>query len=189
MADKKINIIEEEIELENPITAKKEGDVITLKGPKGENSRRLFDPTVVISVEGNIIKVSSNPKRNATRNVNKMVQTFTAHIENLIKGVTEGHMYKLKICSGHFPMNVSITGNEFIVKNFIGEKIPRKVELVKGTTVKVEGSDVIVEGIDREKTGMMAARIEQMTRRPGFDTRIFQDGIYIVEKDGKEIKG
>ena len=118
-----------------------------------------------------------------------MVQTFTAHIKNLVKGVTEGHMYKLKICSGHFPMNVSVTGNEFIVKNFIGEKVPRKVELVKGTTVKVEGSDVIIEGIDREKTGMMAARIEQMTRRPGFDTRIFQDGIYIVEKDGKEIKG
>ena len=35
--------------------------------------------------------------------------------------------------------------------------------------------------------GQTAADIEQMTRRPSFYTRIFQDGIYITIKDGKEI--
>ena len=32
----------------------------------------------------------------------------------MIRGVSEGHVYKMKICSGHFPMNVSLSGNVVI---------------------------------------------------------------------------
>ena len=78
--------------------------------------------------------------------------------------------------------------NKFVVKNFIGEKVPRTVSINEGVSVKIEGTEIVVEGFDKEKTGQMAASIEQMTRRPGFDERIFQDGIYLIEKDGKVIK-
>jgi large subunit ribosomal protein L6 len=45
-----------------------------------------------------------------------------------------------------------------------------------------------VEGIDKELTSQTAALIEKLTRRPGFDKRIFQDGIFMIEKDGKPLK-
>ena len=68
-------------------------------------------------------------------------------------------------------------------KNFFGEKVPRKIKFdKKNVSIKVDGTEVLVEGMDKEKVGQTAASIEQLTRRPGFDKRIFQDGIYITEK-------
>ena len=46
----------------------------------------------------------------------------------------------------------------------------------------MEGNLIYVESCDKELAGQVAADIEQTTRRPGFDRRIFQDGIYIIEK-------
>ncbi|MBU1201684.1 MAG: 50S ribosomal protein L6 [Nanoarchaeota archaeon] len=159
--------------------------VALVNGPKGELKKNLFNPQITFKVENNIILISAP---NLTKKSKKVVNTFKAHLKNTFKGVVEGHTYKLKVCSGHFPMSVGLKGNTFEIKNFIGEKVPRTVNVLEGTTVKIDGSDVIVESIDKERAGQMAASIEQLTRRPGFDKRIFQDGIYIVEKDGKELK-
>ena len=43
-----------------------------------------------------------------------MVGTIRAHINNMIKGVTEGFTYKLKIRYAHFPMKVYVKGDEVI---------------------------------------------------------------------------
>ena len=117
-----------------------------------------------------------------------MVKTYKAKLKNNLIGVNEGYTYKLKICSGHFPMNVGVNGTEFTIKNFLGEKVPRTITLKEGASVKIEGEQIIVESIDKEKAGQVAADIEQLTRVTNRDNRIFQDGIYITEKAGKIIK-
>ena len=106
----------------------------------------------------------------------------------MIKGVQKPYVYTLKICSGHFPMNVSVSGEKFIVKNFLGEKTPRILNVKPGVSVKVEGDHITVESADKGLASQVSADIEQLTRRPGFDTRVFQDGCYIIVKDGKELK-
>ena len=85
-------------------------------------------------------------------------------------------------------MNVSVNNDQLIIKNFIGEKYPRILQLKTGATVKIEGDKINVESVDKEIAGTVASDIEQLTRRPGFDTRIFEDGIYIISKSGKELK-
>jgi len=105
----------------------------------------------------------------------------------MIKGVTEGIIYKLKICSSHFPMNVTVSTKEVSVKNFLGEKIPRIAKIIEGVTVKIDGTDLIVEGIDKEKVAQTAANIEQVCRITDKDRRKFMDGIFITSKDGKLI--
>lgn len=172
------------IEMPEGVQAQVDGRTVKIKGPKGEIERTFKAPKFDFTLEGNTLNITA---KNATKREKTLAGTLKAHVNNMIKGVTEGHNYKLKICSGHFPMNVSVNGNKFIVKNFLGEKIPRVVNIKDGAKVNVDGEIVTVEGPDIEITGQVAADIEQLCRITNRDVRIFQDGIYIIEKSGKAI--
>jgi len=177
--------ITQEIKIPEGIEISKEAHLIKVKGPKREISKKLAGPKVEITADKNSVKIIS---KKASRREKKLIYTFKAHINNMIKGVTEPFVYKLKICPGHFPMNVSIDKDIFTVKNFLGEKTPRKLRINAAVKVKIDGKDVYVEGINKELTAQTAASIETLTKIKGRDKRIFQDGIYIVSKAGKEIK-
>ncbi|MBW2963295.1 50S ribosomal protein L6 [Candidatus Woesearchaeota archaeon] len=177
--------LKEEVALPEGVEANYKSGILLLKGPKGEIKRQLVSPKIKISVSKEKISLES-PK--ATKREKRLLYTFNSHIKNMLKGVTEGHVYELKICSGHFPMNVSVTGNELMIKNFLGENNPRKMKIKEGVKVTIEGDHVKVEGTEKEATGQTAADIELLTKVRGRDRRIFQDGIFIINKDGKEIK-
>ncbi len=171
-----------EIELPENVNASIDGRKLTVNGPKG-SLERLFPYTrISMKIQDNkiVLEVKNGNKRDKT-----MLGTYRAHIKNMIKGVTNGFVYKLKIVSTHFPMSVSVSGNELIVKNFFGEKHPRRLKLYDDVKVTVKGDEIIVEGIDKERVGQQAANIEQLTRIKDKDPRVFQDGIYIVQKDEK----
>ncbi len=174
-----------EIEIPEGTTVNIDRGLIRVKGKRGEVSKKLLYPGINIRQEQNKIVISS---KRSTKREKKIISSFNAHIKNLIKGANEGYIYKLKICSGHFPMNVSVSEKEFSIKNFLGEKKPRKLKLPENVKVKIDGNEVIVEGNNKEETGQTAASIEHLTKVKNRDRRIFQDGIYITNKAGKEIK-
>ncbi|AEH23863.1 50S ribosomal protein L6 [Pyrococcus yayanosii] len=177
--------IREEIEIPEGVEVIVEGSTVTVKGPKGELKRDFSYPGVKIFTEdGKVVIYKEFPRRKDVA----VVGTFRAHITNMIKGVTEGFVYKLKVVYSHFPITVKVQGDEVIIENFLGEKAPRKAKILPGVTVKVKGQEITVEGIDKEAVGQTAANIEQATRITKWDRRVFQDGIYIVEKAGKPIK-
>ncbi len=179
----KLDIKETET-LPEGVTATYQDKIMTIKGPKGEVARLLRDPMVKIESKDNTITISC---KKATKREKRVINTFMAHVNNIIKGVQEPYQYKLKICSGHFPMNVSTTADQLIVKNFLGEKSPRAIKLKKGVTVKIEGDNITVESSDKERAGNMASDIELLTTKRNRDLRIFQDGIYLIEKAGSDI--
>ncbi|MCD6488163.1 MAG: 50S ribosomal protein L6 [Desulfurococcales archaeon] len=120
----------------------------------------------------------------ANRRVKALVGTIAAHVENMIKGVTKGFRYKLKIVFSHFPISVVVDENERVVriKNFLGEKADRIAKIIgDDVKVRVEGDDVIVEGIDIEHVGQTATNIELATKVKDKDRRVFGDGIYIYD--------
>ena len=170
--------MDNDLEIPQGIEVRVEHNKVFIKGPKGSLEREFLSKSIVISKDGNLIKFTAN-KRNKT-----MMNTFMAHIRNMLNGVVNGYSYSLKVCSGHFPITVALKGNELSVKNFLGEKIPRVVKINSDVKVKVEGDKITVEGIDIEKTGQCAASIEQSTRITNRDRRIFQDGIWITSKPG-----
>lgn len=177
--------IRKEIEVPDKVTASVEGQILTLKGPKGETSIEIKSRLLSLRLEeGKIALESGKP----TKENRKILGSFEAHIKNMIHGVLEPHNYTLKICSGHFPMTVSVTDNTLTIKNFLGEKVPRVLHLKKGAIVKVEAQLIHVTSANKEIAGQVAADIEQLTRRPGFDSRVFQDGCYLINKGGKELK-
>lgn len=174
-----------EVVLPKGVTASMQGSVLMLKGASGETSRDFRNPKINVSVADDKVKLLAN---NASKREKTMLGTFRAHIRNMVRGVTDGHTYRLKICSGHFPMNVSVSGKDFAVKNFLGEKIPRRFTIFDNVDVNVDGQEIVIKSVNKELAGQTAANIELLTRVKGRDRRIFQDGIYIIEKDGKKIE-
>jgi len=155
------------------------GYLVRAKGPLGENEKFLKYRGVYIEKTDGKIRVYTNEKKSR---VKAMVGTFASHINNLLKGVKDGFEYKLKIVYSHFPMKVRVEGDEVIIENFLGEKYPRKAKIFGRVKVDIKGNDIIVRGIDKEECGQTSANLEQATRIKNLDVRVFQDGIYIVEK-------
>jgi large subunit ribosomal protein L6 len=177
--------MKEEVEIPQGIQLSVHKGVFHAKGAKGEVSKELHLPRIESRIEGNKIIFHA---KSATQREKRMIMTFIAHLKSLFKGVSQGHTYKLKVCASHFPMTASVKGSVLEVKNFFGEQVPRNTPIPPGVSVKVDGQVIVVEGADKELTGQTAALIEKSTKRPGFDKRIFQDGIFLIEKDGKSVK-
>ncbi len=158
------------------------GHHTTVTGPKGTLERAFRYRGVRLAVEDGIVHVRKDLPR---REHKAICGTYRSHLENMIRGVTEGWTYEMKIVYNHFPIKAAVQGDQFVIENFLGERHPRKANILPDTTVQVKGEEVIVEGINREHVGQTAANIEQATRINNRDIRVFQDGIYIVNK-GKE---
>jgi len=159
------------------------GSDVVVKGPKGELKRDFKSRGISFSKsDGGIILISKFPKREDKA----MLGTVAGHIANMIKGVTEGFEYHMKIYYSHFPMNVSVQGSDVIIKNFLGEKYPRKSKVVGGTKVDVKGQDITVSGISLEDVGQTAANLRLASKIGRKDPRVFQDGIFLVDKGAKK---
>lgn len=172
-----------EIEIPEGVTVSLDNGTFTIKGHEGEVNKKINLDKLDVEI-GNIIKIG-NIK--ATKREKRMMNTICSHLENMIQGVKEKWEYELKICFGHFPFTVKQEGNKVIIKNFLGEKINRKVKLIKGVDVELGKEIIKLRSVDKELAGQCAANFEAATKIKGRDKRIFQDGIYIIKKCGKEI--
>ena len=176
----KIDRIEHNVEIPEGVTASIDGDVITITGPKGSLSREFASPRHDVFQEGGAIIVRIDLPR---RKEAALAGTWKAHMNNMIKGVTEGFTYTLKALYSHFPMTLAVKGNELVVNNYFGERVPRSAKILNGVEVKVQNkTEVIVSGIDKEAVGQTAANIERSATVKKRDRRVFQDGIYLIEK-------
>ena len=173
------------IELPSGVSAVIANFLIAVKGPKGEVKRKMVAPAIKTALEGTKIILTAT---HGTKREKTALNTLAAHIRNMVKGVQQPWVYKLKVCSSHFPMNVSSTGKDFTIKNLFGEKVPRTMKLRDNVTVKVTGQDITVESVDLELAGNTASDIEQLARICHVDRRVFQDGIHMVEKCGVKVE-
>ncbi|MBS3095241.1 50S ribosomal protein L6 [Candidatus Woesearchaeota archaeon] len=177
--------IKEEIEIPEGVEVSVAGSTIIVSCGGNRAERRFTYPKVSVGKNGNSIVFSS---KKATKREKMMINTFKAHLRNMFRGVKDGYVYRLMICSSHFPMSVSVDNEEVVIKNFLGEKIPRKTRIVNSTKVSIEGNIIVIKSHEKERAGEMAGRIEKMTNIKGRDRRVFQDGCYIIDKAGKTIR-
>jgi large subunit ribosomal protein L6 len=161
---------------------------VRVKGGGGELSRTFKENFIKFKVKDGKLRIIAESKRLPLRKQLAIMGTIKSHINNMMFGVTEGFTYRMKIVYSHFPMKALVQGNKFVIDNFLGEKHPRSVRILDGVNVEVKGADVILTGIDKEAVSQTAANIEQATKIKGLDPRVFQDGIYVVEKAGKPVK-
>lgn len=167
------------VKVPDGVTVRVEGRTVKAKGPKGELVRTFPTPRVELSVEDkNVLVRCSLPRRNEKA----AVGTIASHVQNLIDGVAKGYEYRMKTVFAHFPIKTSVKGDIFLIENFLGERSARKATIEKGVKVDVKAEFVTVTGIDLEKVSQTAANIEKATKVRNRDIRVFQDGIYIIQK-------
>jgi large subunit ribosomal protein L6 len=168
-----------EIEIPDDVSAETDHLELTVEGPNGSVTRRLWYPDVEVTVEDGVVAIASE---NEDAKTNATVGTFESHVANMIHGVTDGWEYTMEVYYAHFPMQVTVEGDEVVIENFLGERAQRRTPIRGDTDVQVDGETVTLTGSDKEAVGQTAADIEQLTKVTDKDTRVFQDGVYIVEK-------
>lgn len=172
------------IEIPEGVQVSFNNGLLTIKGKEGEVSKKMDFKKLKFDLSQNEIKLST---KKGTKVDKKIMNTLFSHIQNMIKGVQEKFVYELKICHGHFPFTVKVEGKTATIKNFLGEKVDRKVKLLEGVDVEIKKDVITVKSVNKELAGQAAANFEFATKIKGRDKRIFQDGIYIIKKNGKEI--
>ncbi|KAM0457739.1 hypothetical protein ACHAPV_006635 [Trichoderma viride] len=163
--------------------------IVTVEGPRGKLTKNL----------GHLAVNFGHPKKNTIsieihhgnrKNV-ATLRTVRSIIENLVTGVTKGFKYKMRYVYAHFPINVNLDKNkesglfEVEIRNFIGEKIVRRVTMHEGVEVEVskaQKDELILTGNSLENVSQSAADIQQICRVRNKDIRKFLDGLYVSEK-------
>ena len=171
--------ITETIPVPEDVTVTVEDNEVTVKGKSGELKRKFNHEKITIDQKENEVIVNvlfPNKKEKA------MIGTITSHIKNMIFGIEKGFTYKMKVVYAHFPMTIKVKGKIVTIENFLGERHPRTAKIMGDAKVNVKGEEVTITGVNKEDVGQTMANIEQATKVKRRDPRIFQDGIYLVDK-------
>ena len=166
-------------EIPDGVTVSMDGTRVVVMGPKGTLARDMRFPGIAIEIGDGMVTVSTGVTR---KRVVAMVGTLASHIRNMCRGVNEGYEYRMKVVFSHFPIQLKLQGTTLVIDNFLGEKQSRYARIESGVEALVGNDAVTLSGIDKEKVGNSAANIEHATRIRNRDPRVFQDGIYIVER-------
>ncbi|KGQ08896.1 60S ribosomal protein L9-B [Beauveria bassiana D1-5] len=163
--------------------------IVTVEGPRGKLVKNLGHLAVNFGHPSkNIISIEihhGNRKNVAT------LRTVKSIISNMITGVTKGFKYKMRYVYAHFPINVNVDQSketglwEVEIRNFIGEKIVRRVVMAEGVDVAIstaQKDELVLSGNSIENVSQSAADIQQICKVRNKDIRKFLDGLYVSEK-------
>jgi large subunit ribosomal protein L6 len=133
-----------------------DGNVITVKGPKGTLTRKLVDE-LDVKVEGAEVVVTRPNDLKRSKSLHGLTRTL---IFNMVEGVTNGYSKVLEINGVGY--RAAKAGNKLTLT--LGYSHPVEMVDPEGITTTVDGNKITVAGIDKEKVGQFAAEIR--TKRP-----------------------
>jgi large subunit ribosomal protein L6 len=132
-------------------------DLIKVKGPKGELSRRVH-PKVRVEMDGDKALISVAEK---TRESDSLHGLFRILINNMVTGVTKGFERTLEIVGVGY--RAELNGRTAVFN--LGYSHPINFELPEGIDARIEKTKVVLHGIDKELLGKTAAKIRSF-RKP-----------------------
>ncbi|CAM3143038.1 50S ribosomal protein L6 [Streptobacillus felis] len=129
-----------------------EGNVFTVKGPKGTLTRELSSE-IKVNIENNEITFE---RPNDLPNIRALHGTTRANVNNMVVGVSEGFKIKLELVG----VGYRVAANGKGVTMALGYSHPVEIAPIEGITFTVEGNTKLtVEGIDKQLVGQVASDI------------------------------
>ena len=140
------------------VELKIDGDLVSVKGAKGELNHTVPSP-IAVALEENTVTVSRPNDERDSRSLHGLTRTL---IDNMIIGVTAGYEKKLEILGTGYRVVAKGSNLEFA----LGYSHPVVVEAPEGITFAVEGNTKItVSGINKQQVGEVSANIRKL-RKP-----------------------
>ena len=168
------------IEMPGGVTATVSGQTIEVKGPKGTRSFNATDD-VDLNVEDNVITITPRGKSKRARQQWGMSRT---QVQNCVTGVTEGFKKELEIQGVGYRANMQ--GNTLRLNLGLSHDVDYTAP--EGVTVTApKQTEIIVEGIDEQLVGQVAANIRQWRKPEPYKGKgIRYKGEFIFRKEGKK---
>jgi large subunit ribosomal protein L6 len=142
----------------NGVTVTIQGSAITVKGPKGELSRKLH-PDMLVAVENGVVNVNRPSEEQKHRALHGLTRSLIA---NMVEGVTQGYKKQLEITGVGYKAEVKPFGLQLA----LGYSHPLEYRAPAGIKLTApQPTVVIIEGPDKEKVGQVAAEI-RLLRKP-----------------------
>lgn len=153
------------IVIPNGVEVKIEGNVLKVKGPKGELQQE-FLPYVKVEIEGNEMNVKPNldamKRRSDLKKMKMFTGTYWRLFNNMVIGVTQGFKKELEIVGIGY--RAQLQGNKLVMN--LGYAHPVEMEIPSDVKVEVPSPNrIIVSGIDKQRVGQVAADIRKW-RKP-----------------------
>lgn len=162
------------------VSASISGQTIEVKGPKGTRSFTAGDD-VTLSIEGDAVKVTP---RGTSKRARQQWGMSRSMIQNLVTGVTTGFKTEMEIQGVGY--RAAMAGN--VLKLSLGYSHEVNFEVPAGVTVATpKQTEIVVEGIDQQLVGQVAANIREWKRPEPYKGKgIRYKDEYIFRKEGKK---
>ena len=136
------------------VTVERQGNTVTVKGPKGALTRTL-SPDIQIDIEDGRILCSRPTDHPRHRSMHGLTRTL---LNNMVEGVTNGFTVSLDIAGVGY--RASIDDGQLALA--IGKSHPVRLRPWEGIEVEVPAQNkIIIKGIDKEKVGTFAAIVRK----------------------------
>ena len=170
------------ITIPSGVIVTKNGNVVTVKGPKGELTQTI-DSRVDFELKDNELTLIAD---NNDKVANMMHGTTRANVHNMIVGVSEGFTKTLEIVGVGY--RAELKGTKLILS--LGYSHPVEFDVPQGISVEVvKGVTVKVSGVDKQAVGQFAANIRaQREPEPYHGKGIHYSDEHVRRKEGKTAK-
>ena len=157
-----------------------DGNVITVKGPKGELTRTI-NPVITAEVEDGHIHVK---RPNDEKHTKQLHGTTRALLHNMVVGVSDGFKKELQITGVGY--RAAVQNN--VLTLTIGYSHPVVIAAEEGLTIECPKQDqIVVSGIDKQRVGELAANIRAVRKPEPYKGKgIAYKGEHILRKEGKK---
>ena len=168
-----------EIDLPEGVEISQQGNIVTVKGPKGTLSREI-SPLIKMSVEGNVVKFDRDEDSNQVKMVHG---TTRANVNNMVEGVVNGFSKTLKLVGVGY--RAQFKGNKLILT--VGYSQPVEMDKPEHVDIKVPDNTTIeLSSINKQHLGDFAALVRAVrSPEPYKGKGIRYENEHIIRKEGK----
>lgn len=171
------------IDVPSGVEVKIDGNVITVKGPKGTLTRELHKD-MIIEQDGNVLNVKRPSENKMHKSLHGLTRTL---VSNMVEGVTSGFKKSLEIQGVGY--RAAKQGKELVMN--LGYSHQVTMPEIEGISIEVPSpNSIIISGPDKQAVGQFAAKVrEKRPPEPYKGKGIRYVGEYVQRKEGKAGKG